>query len=809
MSGRFKTAVTDWAGELVKPKDNPQATDEKIVKLLADQGRLFQQEVILHSYPHCWRCDTPLINYAAKSWFVKVTDIKDKLIKNNKQINWVPEHMKEGRFGKWLEQAKDWAISRNRFWGAPLPVWKCEECGETKVIGSVDELKEQTDNLFTKIILIRHGESEKNIKDVFDAQGDDFHLTKNGQKQTKVAAEMIKDEKVDKIFYSPMLRVKETAGIINKKFNLPLTPAPELLEINNGNWEDKTRFDQSIQSSRAAYKALTLAEQYVAKRGGTGESWKDCEDRIYNFVKKIIRENPSQTIVLITHQAPLVYLLKALKDFTLKETFNLFETDIIKRFAFPIKVFIDNRREKQIDLHKHIIDNLVFKCQCGGKMKRIPEVLDCWFESGAMPYGQSHYPFKNKEKFEENFPAQFIAEGQDQTRGWFYTLLVLSTALFNKPAFLNVVVNGLVLAEDGKKMSKRLKNYPEPNEVMDKYGADMLRFYLTSGPVVKAEELRFSEKEVRELFNKVTVLLWNVVSFYKLFESEKTDLSLESKNVLDQWLMAKVKLLVAEVTNGLENYDLMKATKPIVDFINELSTWYVRRSRDRFKSADPKEKAEAQAALSQCLMTLIKVMAPFTPFIAEKIYQELKGQRESVHLEDWPVVEKLNHQDKELLEEMGRVSKIVEDGLRRRSEAGIKVRQPLSFYSTIRVNKLPEELKKIIADELNVKEIKFGEDKLDVTLSPELKEEGIVRELVRAINNLRKDASLTINDQVNLRYQTDAGVLKEIIGKYEQEIKQNTKSLSIKELTNEKINEQQVKEVKVNELLLKIILLKS
>jgi len=809
MTGRFKPEVTDWAGELVKPKDNPQITDKKIIEKLENENKLFNKEEITHSYPLCWRCDTPLINYAAKSWFVKVTEIKNKLIKNNKLIKWIPAHMKEGRFGKWLEQAKDWAISRNRYWGAPLPVWKCEQCRETKVIGSVEELKEQTNNLITKIILIRHGESEKNIKDVFDAQGDDFHLTKNGQKQTKAAAEMIKEEKVDKIFYSPMLRTRETAEIINKKFNLPLSPAQELLEINNGNWEDKARYDQSIQTSRAAYKALTLDEQYQAKRGETGESWKECEERIYNFVKKIIKENPGQTLALVTHQAPIVYLLKALKKLTLRETFNLFETEIIKQYARPISVFIDNRQAKQIDLHKHYIDKLTFNCQCGGKMKRILEVLDCWFESGAMPYGQNHYPFENKEKFEKNFPAQFIAEGQDQTRGWFYTLLVLSTALFNQPAYLNVVANGLVLAEDGKKMSKRLKNYPEPDEVINKYGADILRFYLISNPVVRAEELRFSEKEIRELFNKVIILLGNILSFYQMFPGEKVITDIKSDNFLDLWLIAKSKQLVNEVTSGLENYDLIRASKPIVNYINELSTWYLRRSRERFKSENITEKNQAQATLASALLLLAKVMAPFTPFMAEKIYQELKGESESVHLTAWPALEKLNKNEIKLIEEMALARQIVEAGLRQRAEKNIKVRQPLPAYATNLAKNLPQELIKIICQELNVKKLGFGEEKLDTEVSEELKAEGITRELIRAINNLRKKSKLTINDQITLFYQTDDETLKETINKYQQEIMSSTKSVAIRELLDQKFSEQQINEVMINEHQVKVILIKN
>ncbi|MBI2436916.1 MAG: isoleucine--tRNA ligase [Candidatus Magasanikbacteria bacterium] len=636
MDGKFVAEVTDFAGMDVKPKDDPSHADVEIVKWLAHHDRLFAKEKYEHSYPHCWRCDSPLLNFATSSWFVRVTEMKDELLKNNQQTNWVPGHIKDGRFGLWLEGARDWAISRNRFWGTPLPVWKCmgirntngtklrnDECGEVVVAGSVTELEKLT-----------------------------------GKEVT--------------------------------------------------------------------------------------------------------------------------------------------------------------------DLHKHIVDELTFECKkCGGEMRRITEVLDCWFESGSMPYGQMHYPFENKEKFEAGFPAEFIAEGQDQTRGWFYTLHVLATALTRGkspsiptpqscPAFKHVIVNGIVLAEDGKKMSKRLKNYPDPLEVLEKYGADAMRYYLVSSPVMHAESLNFSEAGVREMYNKLINTLANVYSFYDMFadpakrvrtgpsnSAGRRDLSvLESNNVLDKWILSKLQMLVQEVTEKMNAYKLAEASRPIVDFVTELSQWYVRRSRDRFKGDNVEDKHFARATLREVLLTLSKVMAPFTPFIAEKLYQDLGGEMESVHLETWPVVNE-KFVNEEILTQMDSVRKIVEMGLSLRAEAGIKVRQPLGELSTFDF-RLSTDLKSIIAEELNVKKVVDEHDAgdnwvikedggfkvaLDTTLTDELKKEGLVREIVRTINQIRKEQQMTIEDSVVVHYKTDDAELKSIFEDYIDEIK---KSVLAQNLVEEK-----------------------
>lgn len=604
-SGRFKDEVKDWAGELVKPKDDCQQIDKQVVKNLTARNLVFKTEEFTHSYPMCWRCDTPLLNYATSSWFVDVTAIKDKMLKNNSQINWQPEHIKDGRFGKWLANARDWAISRQRYWGAGLPIWKCDKTDDLICIGSIEELEELS-----------------------------------GQ--------------------------------------------------------------------------------------------------------------------------------------------------------------------KIVDLHRPFIDEITWQDK-HGTWQRIPDVLDCWFESGSMPYAQVHYPFANKEKFEKNFPAQFIAEGQDQTRGWFYTLMVLATALFDKPAFKNVIVNGIVLAEDGAKMSKRLKNYPDPIGLIDKYGADALRYYLLTSPVMKATDLRFTEKDVAEVYRNLIMLTLNVVAFYKMY-SDKGKLD-DQETVLDKWLKIRTGQLINKVTINMEKYKLVEASRPIMDYINDFSTWYIRRSRARFKNGS---KAAIQTT-NECLELLAKTMAPFMPFLAEYIWQQL-GYKESVHLQDWPKSAKLKAKDETVLLKMKEVRHIVEKAHAARDKAGIKVRQPLQKLKTqnLKLKTNDEEYINLIKDEVNVKEVELvdkleKEVELDTNITPALEQEGMLRELVRQINNLRRQAKLTINDRIKLLWQADSELIKKVFDKYGSELREQVLADEIKEGDDKGLISE---EVKVGKAKVKITLIK-
>ena len=512
--GRFTAEVSDYAGREVK------AADADIIRRLKHEGRLVHQGTINHSYPHCWRCDTPLIYRAISAWYVRVEQMRERILAANGQTTWVPGHLKDGRFGKWLEQARDWNISRNRYWGAPLPVWRSDDGKEVVCVGSREEL------------------------------------------------ERLSGQKVD-------------------------------------------------------------------------------------------------------------------------------------------------------DLHKHFVDKIeIPSAQGRGTLKRIPEVLDCWFESGAMPYAQAHYPFENRQQFETHFPADFIAEGLDQTRGWFYTLMVLSTALFDRPAFRNVIVNGLVLAEDGRKMSKRLKNYPDPKRMLDSYGADALRLYLINSPVVRAEDLRFSETGVQELMRHLLIPLWNAYGFFVTYANvdgwtPARATGRPSTNLLDRWIRSSLETLSTNVVEAMDHYDLQQSVRPFVRFIEELTNWYIRRSRRRFwKSQDDGDKAQAYETLYSVLLQLSKIAAPFVPFVAEAIYRNLKtaDMPESVHLCDFPVGD-ASRRDEALERQMAAVMTVVTLGRTLRSAHDLKVRQPLARMHVVcrdaALRSQIEALRDIILDELNVKQATF------------------------------------------------------------------------------------------------------
>jgi len=778
MDGRFKDEVTDFVGKYVKPKDNVQETDIEIIKYLAHNNLLFSKEKIIHSYPHCWRCDTPLLNYAASSWFIKVSELRDKLVSENNKIKWIPESVGAARFGNWLSDARDWAVSRTRFWGAPLPVWKCEKCDEMKVVGSVGDIKENVKKSGNSYFVMRHGEAEHNIREIISSKSDNpHHLTEKGKKNAEEASKKL--PKIDKIFASPFVRTKETAGIVAEKLGIEKNDIvfdERLREPDFGDFEGK---------SNAEYHKyfLSLSEKFT-KRAPNGESLIEVKNRMGEFLYEIEKQYSDKNILIITHEYPSWLLFAAAESADVKRSVEMkkdkpdfLDTSEVANLDFTP---LPHNANHELDLHRPYIDDVGLLCKCGSGMKRVPEVFDCWFESGSMPFAQFHYPFENRKEFEKNFPANFIAEGLDQTRGWFYNMLVLSAGLFGKSAYKNVIVNGMVLAEDGKKMSKRLKNYPEPMEVANKYSADAVRYYMLSSSVVRGEDLKFSEKGVDEVYKKNILRLQNVVSFYKLHDSALQNKIVgrpASKNVLDRWVLARLDGLVSEVGKELDNYELDKATRPIADFIDDLSTWYLRRSRDRFKSED---KQSALETTYYVLVTLAKVLAPFMPFTAEGVYKEAGGEKESVHLEDWPqktqgIISKIfKAKEPEILKEMEEVRNIVSLGLEERADAGIKVRQPLQRLK-IKSKKLKNDLLQLIKDEVNVKEIVFDETikkevELDTELTLELKREGQYRELLRHIQDLRKKEGLVPSDLAGLTVETNEEG-KELIKEFEEQIK--------------------------------------
>ncbi|HNX52947.1 MAG TPA: isoleucine--tRNA ligase [Pontiellaceae bacterium] len=565
---KFTAQVPDYKGIFCKDADKP------IIKRLKDEGKLVHQSTIQHSYPFCERTDTPLIYRAIDAWYVRVEDLRDEMLANNAQVHWMPEYVGEKRFANWLADAKDWNISRNRFWGSCIPVWvNVADPSDTICISSVDELEKLS-----------------------------------GQKVT--------------------------------------------------------------------------------------------------------------------------------------------------------------------DLHKHNLDGILIK-KDGKTYKRTPEVLDCWFESGAMPYAQQHYPFENKAHFEANFPAHFIAEGLDQTRGWFYTLMVLSTALFKKPAFRNVVVNGLVLAEDGLKMSKRLKNYPDPLHVVHEYGADALRLYMINSPVVKAESLRFSEEGVKHALRHLLIPLWNSYSFFVTYaniDKWKPGKSKpgQSANLLDRWIESSLANLCQEVTAAMDNYDLQRAVRPFVAFIEDLTNWYIRRSRRRFwKSEDDGDKQQAYATLYHALIELCKIAAPFTPFIAEEIYRNLRTDEmpESVHLCDFPTAQGAKR-DVALETQMRIVMDVVSMGRQLRKDRDVKVRQPLRRLDVVSrdsglLNQVGE-LKEIIAEELNVREVNFDDDETSLaTLSAKANFKTLGKKFGKQVQQINKVLSTLSLEELKVAAAGKGLVLKD------------------------------------------------
>jgi isoleucyl-tRNA synthetase len=730
---------------------------EKIIKQkLEESGLLFKREMHTHSYPHCYRCGTALIYNAVASWFINIQKVKKQMLKLNESVEWVPSHLKQGRFRHIVENAPDWTISRNRFWASPMPIWKEKGGSRMMVVGSLEDILTKVKRSGNKYFVMRHGEAVSNVTGVDDLDGDpENHLTDKGKNEVRhTAALELRKEKIDIIITSPFLRTRETAELVRKELELA---------------EGVVMVDERLR------EASETSEVEVRRRMG-------------EFIFEVERRYTGKNILIISHGNPLWVLQQtAARDSS--EGFSksyMLRTGEVKEMVF---VPYPHNKNYELDLHRPYIDAVVLVDEKGRQYERISEVLDCWVESGAMPFASADYP-KTKRiinpsrlfgLWPKGYPADFIAEYIAQTRTWFYYMHAMGALLFGARSFKAVVSTGTILAADGSKMSKSKGNYTDPLSVMDQYGADALRFYLMGSVVMSGEDFNFKDEEVREAHNRVVGILWNS---YKFFELYKADYDGRTKpgasgHVLDRWVIALLNKTIDTVTKAMDAYDTPTAARALRQFVEDYSTWYVRRSRDRVKGEDEADKQSALATQKHVLETLAKLLAPITPFIAESVWQGVES-RESVHLTAWPTAGVV---DETLLTNMARIRELASLGLQARDKAGIKVRQPLQMF---KAKSLPQDvaLLAVLGEELNVKEVIEDpalqtEVQLDTELSDELREEGTLRSLIRRVQEWRKEQGLTIADRPSYTLTVSQGE-KAIAEKYKDRIAKET---NLKDLT--------------------------
>ena len=749
-SGNFN----EQAPELVRGK-YIKAAEKDIKHNLESRGLMLEKQNNTHSYPHCYRCGTPLIYNAVSSWFINIQKIKGRMLEENEKVNWVPDHLKHGRFQHIVDNAPDWTISRNRFWASPLPIWK-DKKGNLTVIGSLDELKEHIKKSGNTYFTMRHGEADSNVEERVSAYADDpVHLTEQGKADVQKSAQGLVGKNIDLVIVSPFVRTQETAEIVRMTLGLEKSAVvlePELSEYNHG------EFNQKLLSVWFASFPDTLDSDINRFKHGpkNGESLSDLRRRVGSVFYNLDETYSGKNILIISHGEPL-WMLSAIAKGVHKEEAALISYPVLAEVKELTFVPFPHNKDYELDYHLPYIDQIKLENENGEELTRVPEVVDCWVESSAMPFAEYHYPFENKEEFEKRAPGDFIAEYIAQTRTWFYYMHTMGVGLFNRLAFRNVISTGTILAADGTKMSKSKGNYTDPLELMEKLGADPLRFHLMNSVVMQAEDLAFKDEDVRETQNRVISMLRNCLKFYELYKADfnGTTSASNSKHPLDLWIMARISQTIEETTAYFDTFNLPVVCRSLKALINDYSTWYVRRSRERVKGGAEVDKQFALAVQKEALLTIAKLIAPIMPFTAEAVYAGADGELESVHLETWPEAAKYNEG---VISDMAAIRELASKALRLREKAGIKVRQPLASL-TVKPSepslKGKNELLEMLKDEANIKEVLFNdsvseEAELDINLTQELKAEGMARDLTRLTQDLRKRAGLKPQDAIRL-----------------------------------------------------------